>query len=55
MRTIHSAADSFELVDASHLLLLAQLAGGFLDRIANAYQFPFRREVPEDIRRSCSA
>ena len=48
---LHSADDRFDLVDGRHLALQAELAAEFLDRSANAYRFPFAREVPEGIRK----
>jgi aminopeptidase YwaD len=46
---IHTPDDRLDLVDGRHLAQLAELAVEFLDRAANAYRFPFKREVPESI------
>jgi aminopeptidase YwaD len=46
---IHTPNDRLDLVDGVHLARLAMLSGCFLDRIANAYHFPIRRDVPGKI------
>jgi aminopeptidase YwaD len=47
---IHTRDDRLDLVDGHHLAMLAEQAGTFLDRAANAYHFPFPRVIPETIR-----
>jgi hypothetical protein len=46
---IHTPDDRLDLVDSRHLALLAEQAVEFLGRVANAYRFPFKREVPKSI------
>jgi aminopeptidase YwaD len=48
---LHTPDDSLVYIDAGHLAHLAELSVKFLDRVANAYRFPFKREVPESIQR----
>jgi hypothetical protein len=46
---IHTCKDSLDLVDGPHLAQLAQMGVEFLDCIANAYVFPFERQVPDSM------
>jgi hypothetical protein len=48
---IHTRLDSLDLVDGPHLADHARMGAEFLDRIANAYEFPFKRQVPDSILR----
>lgn len=46
---IHTRLDSLDLIDGPHLADHARMGAEFLDRIANAYEFPFARQVPESM------
>ncbi len=47
---LHTPDDSLEFVDGAHLAITGEIALDFLGRIANAYEFPIKREVPANIK-----
>ncbi len=49
---IHSPGDTLEHIDGAHLAMLGDFVLGFTDRIANAGQFPFGKEIPESIKKA---
>lgn len=48
---IHTKADTLDDVDAAHLAMLGDFVLDFTEKMANAAEFPFPRDIPETIKK----
>ncbi len=49
---LHSPGDTIEHIDGDHIAMLGDFVLQFTHRIANAGEFPFKKEIPEKIKKA---